>query len=259
MNSRRLSIWIDLENSPHVLFFEPVIDELRRRGHDVVVTARRFCNTLPLARARGIPAHAIGRGHDTGRTSAIKRCFHVVRSLQLWRFARTRRFDVAANHGSRTQASAAAKLGLPAWAAMDYEYAHLQHLRGVRCFMVPDIMPAEAFDRSGIPRAVIQRYAGIKEDVYLHGFRPALDLRRILRVAEEDLLVVFRPSSENAHYGTDAGHAVERHLLQRLAAQERVRVVMLAPNRAPAAAVARVRDGRWQVRTWPPERSMVLP
>jgi predicted glycosyltransferase len=23
----RLKIWIDLENSPHVLFFEPVIDE----------------------------------------------------------------------------------------------------------------------------------------------------------------------------------------------------------------------------------------
>lgn len=227
MSGRRLNIWIDLENSPHVLFFEPVIDELRRRGHEVVVTARRFCNTLPLARARGIPAHAIGRGHDTGRNLAVKRCFHIVRSLQLWRFARARRFDVAASHCSRTQASAAAKLGIPAWAALDYEHVHLHALRGVRCFMVPNIMPVEAFDCAGIPRAVIRRYDGIKEDVYLHGFRPAVDLRRILRVGEEELLVVFRPSSDNAHYGTDDGHAIEHHLLQRLAGQERVRMVVL--------------------------------
>ena len=227
MSSRRLSIWIDLENSPHVLFFEPVIDELRRRGHEIVVTARRFCNTLPLAQARGLNVHAVGRGHDTGRNGAIKRCFHVVRSLQLWRFARAQRFDVAVSHGSRTQASAAEKLGIPAWAAMDYEHAYLRDLGGVRCFMVPDIMPVEAFDRAGIPRAVIRRYDGIKEDVYLHGFRPAVDLRRMLRIGEDDLLVVFRPSSENAHYGTDAGRAVERHLLRRLAGQERVHIIVL--------------------------------
>lgn len=249
MSTRRLSIWIDLENSPHVLFFEPVIDELRRRGHAVVVTARRFCNTVPLARARGISAHAIGRGHDTGRSRAIKRCFHVVRSLQLWRFARAQRFDVAASHGSRTQASAAAKLGIPAWAAMDYEHTYLRDLGGVRCFMVPDIMPVEAFDRAGIPRAVIRRYDGIKEDVYLHGFRPAVDLRRLLRVAEEDLLVVFRPSSENANYGTDSHHAVERHLLRRLAGQERVRMIVLprTPHQRRRLRAFETGDGKLQI------------
>ena len=29
--SRRLRIWIDLSNTPHVLFFEPIIRELERR------------------------------------------------------------------------------------------------------------------------------------------------------------------------------------------------------------------------------------
>lgn len=227
MSSRRLRIWVDLENSPHVLFFEPVIDALRRRGHDVVVTARRFCNTLPLARARGIRAHAIGRGHDTGRNNAIKRCHHVVRCLQLWRFARAQRFDVAASHVSRTQASTAARLGIPAWAATDYEHAELRDLRAVRCFMVPNVVPVEAFDRAGIPRAVIRPYDGLKEDVYLNGFRPALDVRRMLRVAEEEALVVFRPCSDNAHYGSDGNHAVERHVLERLMRQERIRIVVL--------------------------------
>ena len=33
-------IWIDLDNSPHVPFFAPIIEELQKRGYSVVVTAR---------------------------------------------------------------------------------------------------------------------------------------------------------------------------------------------------------------------------
>jgi hypothetical protein len=227
VRSGRLRIWIDLENSPHVLFFEPVVGELRRRGHDVVITARRFCNTLPLARARGLAVHAIGRGHDTGRNNTLKRCFHVLRSAQLWGFARAQRFDVAASHVSRTQASAAARLGIPTWAAGDYEHSYLWDMRSVRCFMAPDVIPVDAFDRAGIPRAVIQPYDGLKEDVYLNGFQPAVDVRRMLQVREDEVLVVFRPSSDNAHYGSDSSRAVEHRMVQRLVLQEGIRIVIL--------------------------------
>jgi predicted glycosyltransferase len=223
----RLKIWIDLENSPHVLFFEPVIDELRRRGHDVVVTGRRFCNTLALAQARGIAVRAIGRGHDTSRNATLKRAFHRLRSFQLWRFARTQRFDVAASHVSRTQAAAAARLGIPVWAALDYEHVHLRHLQAARCFMAPRVLPPDAFDRAGIPRTIIERYDGLKEDVYLHRFRSNGDVRRRLRLGDDEILVVFRPGSNHAHYGDDVGPMVERHLLQRLAAQAGVCTVVL--------------------------------
>jgi predicted glycosyltransferase len=81
LTTRRLRIWIDLSNSPHVLFFEPVIDALRRRGHEVVVTARRFCNTLALARARGLSVRVIGRAttpaettRSRGRCRSFARC-----------------------------------------------------------------------------------------------------------------------------------------------------------------------------------------
>jgi hypothetical protein len=243
-----LKIWVDLENSPHVLFFEPVVGELRRRGHEVVVTARRFCNTLPLAHARGTAVHAIGRGYDRGRSHAIKRCHHVVRSLQLWRFARARRFDVAASHASRTQASAAALLGIPAWTAVDYEHADLHHLGGVRCFMIPGVMPADAFDRAGIPRAVIRRYDGLKEDVYLSGFRPVIDVRRMLRVADDEALVVFRPCSDNAHYGSNGNRALERQVLQRLIPQERVRIIALPRTARQARRLRAFENGNGKLR-----------
>ena len=33
-------IWIDLDNSPHVPFFRPIVPALRRLGFTVAVTAR---------------------------------------------------------------------------------------------------------------------------------------------------------------------------------------------------------------------------
>ena len=59
-----LKVWIDLENSPHVLFFKPVISELQNLGHTVVTTARHFCNTSALVHATGLVAKAIGAGYE---------------------------------------------------------------------------------------------------------------------------------------------------------------------------------------------------
>jgi hypothetical protein len=57
-----MRIWIDLANTPHVLFFEPVIRELQRRGHAITLTARRFASTLPLAMAGRATGSRSGAG-----------------------------------------------------------------------------------------------------------------------------------------------------------------------------------------------------
>ena len=33
-------VWIDLDNSPHVPFFRPIIEELNKRGYETLLTAR---------------------------------------------------------------------------------------------------------------------------------------------------------------------------------------------------------------------------
>src|ERR1019366_7053802 len=38
--SVKRKIWIDLDNSPHVPFFAPIIEELERHGYSVLLTAR---------------------------------------------------------------------------------------------------------------------------------------------------------------------------------------------------------------------------
>jgi uncharacterized protein DUF354 len=47
--SSRGKIWVDLENSPHVPFFVPIIEELKSQGYSVVVTARDCFQVRELA------------------------------------------------------------------------------------------------------------------------------------------------------------------------------------------------------------------
>ncbi len=50
---RPMRVWVDLTNSPHVLVLRPVIEQLRRDGHEVQVTARDFAQTLRCATGSG--------------------------------------------------------------------------------------------------------------------------------------------------------------------------------------------------------------
>ena len=42
-------IWVDLDNSPHVPFFAPIIDKLREKGYTVRISARKYSQTVSLA------------------------------------------------------------------------------------------------------------------------------------------------------------------------------------------------------------------
>ena len=47
-------IWIDLDNTPHVIFFEPIIKQLKARGFPVLVTARDAFQVCELAEKKGL-------------------------------------------------------------------------------------------------------------------------------------------------------------------------------------------------------------
>jgi hypothetical protein len=54
-------VWIDLTNSPHVLFFRPVLRRMHEAGVETVVTARDFAQTLGLLERYQIEHTVIGR------------------------------------------------------------------------------------------------------------------------------------------------------------------------------------------------------
>lgn len=167
-----MKIWVDLTNSPHVLVLAPLVRRLQADGHEVTVTARDFAQTLGLCDRLGIEYEAIGHHRGGSLTAKARGLFD--RSLELTRFARGRRFELAFGHGSNDVTVAAALLRIPCSTMFDYEWATVQHnvnCRLAQAVVVPDVIPPERFARYGATNK-LYRYKGLKEEYYLADFEP---------------------------------------------------------------------------------------
>ena len=69
LEHRTKKIWIDLDNSPHVLFFNPIIKELKKRGYQVVLTARDYAQVCGLADLFNLEYKPIG--HHYGKNKIL--------------------------------------------------------------------------------------------------------------------------------------------------------------------------------------------
>ncbi|HEX8118700.1 MAG TPA: DUF354 domain-containing protein [Pyrinomonadaceae bacterium] len=225
-------IWIDLANSPHVPFFRALVEEFGARGHEVLVTAREFAQTVELAEAAGLRPEVLG-GHGGGKLSG-KAGNLVGRAWALARWAKGKGFGLAVGHNSYSQVLAARALGLRAVTLMDYEHQPANHLafRLASRVVVPESFPEEALRRFGAGPRKVRRYRGIKEDVYLADFEPdpwfgGLLMKRFGIDVSLDTLVVVRPPAREALY-----HRFENELfgelLTRLLSSPNVKVVLLA-------------------------------
>jgi uncharacterized protein len=236
-----MRVWIDLTNSPHVLVMRPLIEAMRKDGHEVEVTARDFAQTLELCERFGIDHTAIGR-HRGGRL-ASKGLGLVSRSGGLVRWARGRRFDVAIGHGSNDVSVAAALLRIPSATAFDYEFAAQQHhvnCRLCRVVMVPELIPPERLARYGAKPHKLRRYAGLKEEYYLADFEPDEAVLRELGLERERPLVVVRTPPEVSLY-----HRFENPLFRRV-------LERLAQGESQAVVLPRTREQRDEVRSLGP-------
>ncbi|HYJ85434.1 MAG TPA: DUF354 domain-containing protein, partial [Pyrinomonadaceae bacterium] len=191
-----MRIWIDLANSPHVPFFRSLTNEFRQRGHEVIITARDFAETVPLAEAAGLAPEVIG-GHGGGALSG-KAGNLVGRAMTLARRARGRNLDLAVSHNSYSQILAARVLSLRAVTLMDYEHQPANHLafRFASRIIVPRAFPEDGLKRFGAQAAKVRRYDGLKEDVYLAGFESdPLFAKQLgqMGIGPTDVLVTVRP------------------------------------------------------------------
>src|SRR5688500_18265123 len=64
-------IWIDLDNTPHVPFFKPIIRELERAGFSVLLTARDAFQVCDLADRSGLKYKKVGRHYGQNRFMKI--------------------------------------------------------------------------------------------------------------------------------------------------------------------------------------------
>ena len=168
-----MKIWIDLDNTPHVPFFKPIIRELEGQGYTVVLTARDAFQVCELATRSNLAYAKVGRHY--GKNRILKVWGLVWRSLQLLPFVMREKPALGLSHGSRAQILLCNLLRIPTVMIMDYEFAQTPLLLRPRWEIVPEVLFNESLHCKSRER--VRTYHGIKEDVYAPEFRPDPSLR----------------------------------------------------------------------------------
>lgn len=217
-------IWIDLDNSPHVLFFKPIIEELRNLGHEIFITARDTYQVCDLADRYGLEYVRIGRHY--GKNKAMKIVGTVLRSGRLSIQVLKERPDLALSHGSRSQMLVAASLGVPYIMVYDYEYTTPLFIDPT-WIMIPEVIPDHAIPYK---KSRVLRYPGIKEDVYIPRFRPDPRILIDFGIDAKEILVTFRPPATEAHYHNPESEELFKTSIEYLSAHPETRIVLLPRN-----------------------------
>lgn len=237
------AIWIDVDNSPHVPLFVPIIRHYREQGVEVVLTARDHSQTLELLDLHGLAGTYDVVGRHFGKSKANKVRGAVQRAVQLFTHVRKhKRIRVAVSHGSRSMVLAAKGLGIPVLAMYDYEFTETKIFnRFSSKVLVPDAIPDTVLDEIRLPAAKRRKYAGIKEELYIRAFEPSADLRATLAsesgTSSDTILAVLRPPATTANYHADKSDVLLDEILHFLLNAEMVTTVIVPRTALQADAI----------------------
>jgi predicted glycosyltransferase len=246
---RRARIWIDLDNTPHVPFFKPIIRELRDRGHKVALSARDAFQVCDMADQAGLDYRKIGRHY--GRSRFLKVWGLAWRSLQLLPFVLQKRPTIALSHGSRSQILICNLLGIPTVMLMDYEFAQTPPMVRPRWEIVPDVLQNHALQCKEKSR--IRCYRGIKEDVYACDLRRDATLLRQLGIDSRQIIATVRPPACEAHYHHPDSDLLFECFMERLCKAQGVVAVLLPRNKSQEAGFRK----RWP--HWFTDGKVIIP
>ena len=225
IEAKKPKIWIDLDNTPHVPLFEPIVEELMARGFPLFVTARDAFQVCELADKQALGYLKVGRHY--GRHRLLKGVGLIYRSAQLARLVIKEKPALAISHGARSQLLLGNWLNIPTVLLEDYEY----------CQFPPTMRPTWVIAPAVIPNAMlpsrddhIRKYSGIKENVYSWKFSPDSSLLQELGIAGSDLLVTVRPPATEAHYHNPQSEGLFERFMDLACRNPNTRVVLLPRN-----------------------------
>lgn len=222
---KQRKIWIDLDNSPHVPFFRPIIYELKKRGFQIIITARDCFQVCGLAELLGLPYKKIGRHY--GKNKILKIIGTIFRSFQLLSTALHENPSLSVSHGSRSQLIAAFILRIPTVIIFDYEYTKGLKFLHPKWTIVPDLL---SNNTEGILLVNTLTYPGLKEDVYAEDFKPNPEIKKKLKLTEKKIVVTIRPPATEAHYHNPESEKLFVAVVDLIGLINDVRIVILPRN-----------------------------
>jgi predicted glycosyltransferase len=214
-----------LDNSPHVPFFAPIIDELEKRNYSVVITARDCFQVRELADLFHLQYKLIGR--HSGKNKIRKMAGVFARAVELMFVALHEAPDLALAVCSRSQLVASTLLRIPSFFIGDYEHATGWVLIRPTWLMCPEVIPNSEIR---MPSNRILKWPGIKEDVYVPRFSPDPNIRPLLGLREHDVVATLRPPANEAHYHSPHSDELFTATVEFLSKFPNIKLVVLPRN-----------------------------
>ena len=216
------TIWIDMDNSPHVPFFHPIIRALKKQNFKVILTIRDCFQTRGLANLYSLEYNEIGKHY--GKNLLLKILGTMYRSLQLMPFALREKPVLAVSHGSRAQLLACFFLRIPDVIIYDYEFAKGLGFIKPTWKMAPEIIKKQANDPE------LLAYPGIKEDVYVPEHKPDPGVLEPLGLNVKDFIVTIRPPATEAHYHNPESEILFKGVVDYLSSQHSYAKMVILPR-----------------------------
>lgn len=223
--SEKKAVWIDVDNSPHVPLFAPMIKDYRRGGIEVILTARNHAQTIELLEKFGFGGTFEIVGKHYGKSKINKIGGLLIRAQQLISYVKHRKkagtkIKVAVSHGSRSLVLAARFLRIPVITMYDYEFTETTIFnRFSDEVLTPDQIPDQVLDEINLPAAKRVKYSGYKEELYLKDYRSddsfwsKLAAENDFDFSGEKILIALRPPATTANYHHKHSENLFRELL----------------------------------------------
>lgn len=216
------TIWIDLDNSPHVPFFKPLINGLQSEGYTIRVSARNYSQTVELAQLNGLDFDVIGK--HFGKNKFIKIIGLIYRALQLFPFILKKRPTIAISHGSRSQMLAAYFFKIPVVVFLDYEFVQTIPFVKPAAMFFPNIISKERLSKF---RFKVLTYPGIKEDIYVPSFKPDENIKKHLHFRDDIVTIIIRPPAYQAHYHNPESDLLFNEVMKYISESNNVKGIIL--------------------------------
>ena len=222
-----MRIWFDADNAPHVLVMRPIAEELERRGHTFVFTARDRSSTCELLDMYGIDYIRIGGEYR--RSTLGKVIGTLKRALALRKNIRGRDIDVSFGHGSRSLPIASSSLKVPSVTMYDYEWVNPSVFnRFCKAILLPDAISPDRCRDAGISLDKVRFFPGFKENLYLNDVMPDPAIAAELGLREDRLKILLRPPATTAHYHNPEAEEILSVLLSRILADPGIQLIWLS-------------------------------
>ncbi|MBS1741504.1 MAG: DUF354 domain-containing protein [Bacteroidetes bacterium] len=194
-----MRIWFDLSNSPHINMFYDLIRDLEADGHTIIITSRPLANTVELLDQRGLKHTVVGEHY--GKDFFKKMFGYPIRVMQLRKFLKTQKPDLAVSQSSFHSPVVAKLLGIPSIYTNDNEHAlgNKPAFYAATKILIPENLPVERVAKGGISAKKVIQYPGVKEGIYLWSKGEMIQQKR-KENPPKGVNIYIRPEPQTAQY-----------------------------------------------------------